>query len=117
MIEALTERRHTDPSLDAWPPPLSKEVRSRRRLEVETAQTRDLVVKVCAVRPGRIAFMGRVMWANRVIRLSDAFYTTFKTKELTGFDTLRRRFTQRNDTRAAFAEAEIAVCLYTTVVG
>ena len=91
LIEALTERRHTDPSLDAWPPPLSKEVRSRRRLEVETAQTRDLVVKVCAVRPGRIAFMGRVMWANRVIRLSDAFYTTFKTKELTGFDTLRRR--------------------------
>lgn len=53
--------------------------------------------------------MRRVIYSHRVIRLSDALFTV--SREIAGFDRLRQRFLKRKDTRALFAEAEIASLL------
>src|SRR5271166_5565135 len=48
--------------------------------------------------------------SNRVTRLGDACFTLVNNR-LDGFETLRQRFFTRRDTRASFAEAEIASLL------
>jgi hypothetical protein len=52
----------------------------------------------------------RIIHAQRVIRLGDAWFTIVN-KRLQGLETLRQRFLTRNDTRASFAETEVASLL------
>ena len=53
--------------------------------------------------------MRRLNYEQRVIRLSDALFTLVG--KVAGFERLRQRFLARNNTRASFAEAEIASLL------
>jgi hypothetical protein len=51
-----------------------------------------------------------LLYHNRVIRLANALFTVSR-RGMGGLETLRQRFLRRNDTRAAFFEAEIASLL------